>query len=268
MQYKISNRYQAFAVHVVLSIPFVLAVLYLVLQQWQPEPYLTADGGWLILGILLLTFIGVGPLLTLMVYKPGKWGMKIDLVAIALLQFFVFGYGSYVFYSERPVFLVFAANRFTLVSNDDFDKAALPQADWLNNSKPGPVKVFAEIPIDAATKEKILKELMDGKPDVEFRAEFYRSYQKNLDMVLEHSQDIDAIARVSPTNQQKISAFNMKHCSQSSQCAYYPLVGKKRDMVLAIDRNDGSVLGAIDVDPWLRVKRAHIEPSHPVKTVS
>ncbi|MGD8570020.1 MAG: hypothetical protein PVJ39_18175 [Gammaproteobacteria bacterium] len=246
----INNRYQAVAMHFVVSVPFVLALLYMVLAWWQPEPYLTADGGWMMLGVLALTFIGAGPLLTLMVFKRGKKGLVFDLVVIAIVQSFVLCYGSYMFYQARPVFLVFAVDRFTLISTNDIKRSELQQAGWLNRAGSGPIKVVAKLPKDDAERNALLKEVMKGKPDLEFRAGYYQDYRANLDEVLRRSYDIDSLAGRSTVNMQKIAAFNSEHCPQAGACAYYPLIGKARDMVLVINRNDGSVIGAIDVDPW------------------
>ena len=250
MGLKIKNRYWAFGLHFLLSVPFVLVVMYLVLGWWQPEPYLTADGGWTILAVLLTVFIVIGPVLTFLMYKPGKWGLRFDLVVIALLQVSSLCYGAYVFYTERPIFLVFAVDRFTLISMGDFERNDLKQAQWLDGAARGPLKVYAKMPENAQQRDALLKQVMAGKPDLEFRAEYYEAFDPNLNKVLKRSYDIATAARVPATEQRKITAFNKEHCPRVEQCAYFPLIGKKRDMLLVLNREDGSVIGAIDVNPW------------------
>lgn len=254
---KINNRYQAVAVHLIMSIPLMAATLYIVLTRWQPEPYLTADGGWTMLGVLALTFIGAGPLLTLMIYKPGKKGLAFDLVVIAIVQSFVLCYGAYKFYQERPVFMVFAIDRFTLISSNDVNLSELKQTRWRDKagSRPvdahrGPMMVFAKLPESDAERTALLKEVMKGEPDLEFRPARYRDYQANLGKVLQRSFDLARLSERSTGNKRKIEAFNNAHCPQARQCAYYPLIGKARDMMVVINRDSGNVIGAIDIDPW------------------
>lgn len=248
---KIKNRYWAFGLHLLLSLPFISIVLYLVLGWWQPEPYLSADGGWAMLAVMLMVFIVIGPVLTFLVYKPGKWGLRFDLVVIGLLQISTLCFGTYIFYSERPVFLVFAVDRFTLISMDDFDHGDLKQVQWLDESGRGPRKVFAKLPDDQQQREALMNEVMTGKPDIEFRAEYYRAFDVNLVKVLNRSYDISRLAQSSQYKRRSITAFNKKHCPRLEDCAYYPLIGKKRDMILVLNREDGSVIGAINISPWV-----------------
>lgn len=254
---KINNRYQAVAVHLIVSIPFMVGMLYLVLTRWQPEPYLTADGGWIMLGVLALTFIGAGPLLTLMIYKPGKKGLVFDLVVIAIVQSFVLCYGAYKFYQERPVLLVFAIDRFTLVSSNDVNLSELKKVksrakagSGHEYATRGPLMVFAKLPESDAERTSLLKDVMKGEPDLEFRPARYRDYYSNLDTVLQRSFDLGTLSQRSTVNREKIAAFNSDHCVTTGECAYFPLIGKARDMMLVIKRDDGSVIGAIDINPW------------------
>ena len=43
-------------------------------------------------------------------------------------------------------------------------------------------------------------------------------------------------------------------CSSVQSCLYFPLIGKQKTMILVMSRDNGEVLGAIDVDPWARVE--------------
>ena len=76
--------------------------------------------------ILIGVDLVLGPLLTLIVYKQGKPGLKFDLSFIAAVQVAALIYGSYTLHSERPHFLVFAIDRVTLVALSGIDESSMP----------------------------------------------------------------------------------------------------------------------------------------------
>jgi hypothetical protein len=65
---------------------------------WYPPPYFEVDGGWRILRILAGVDVVVGPLLTLILFKPGKPGLKFDMTCIALMQIGALVYGGTIIY--------------------------------------------------------------------------------------------------------------------------------------------------------------------------
>ena len=101
---------------------FVLALMILV---WYPAPYFQALGGQKIAMIVIVVDVIVGPLLTLIVYRPMKKGLKFDLTVIALLQVGALAYGVSVLYQGRPVYVVFVKDRFDIVTAVDIDTDSL-----------------------------------------------------------------------------------------------------------------------------------------------
>ncbi|WP_455221046.1 TfpX/TfpZ family type IV pilin accessory protein [Kaarinaea lacus] len=252
MSLRAANRYQAFGMHFLVSLFIVVNFTFLILSRWYPEPFFSADGGWSIFRMIILVDLVLGPCLTLIIYKPGKKGLKFDMGAIAFVQIAALIYGGSVLYQERPMFLVFSVDRFVLVSSDDVNSDRLKFPALLESESAGPVKVFARMPSDPKERNKFVTEVFSGQPDLEFRAEYYEPYLENLTAILSKSKDIQFLKTVSDSYRQKIESFENNHCHQ--ECAYFPLVGKKQEVLLAISQKDGSVLGSIDVNPWVRKK--------------
>ena len=100
------SRWKAAAIHLSISALIGLATAALVFGVWFPPPYSHAAGADRLILLLLGVDIVVGPLLTLIVYRHGKWGMRFDLWVIALLQAGAFLYGMSVVLTSRPVFVV------------------------------------------------------------------------------------------------------------------------------------------------------------------
>lgn len=121
------TRLKAFATHLGISLIIFLVVLYFILFQWYPFPFFTTDGGWK--GIQILAFVDVvlGPLLTLIVFKPGKKHLKIDMTVIGLVQAAALAWGIWVIHHERPAAAVFVEDYFSTVTTYDIGNRLTPE---------------------------------------------------------------------------------------------------------------------------------------------
>ncbi|MBD3646795.1 MAG: hypothetical protein HUJ31_04930, partial [Pseudomonadales bacterium] len=100
------QRTLAFALHLVITAVLLLVPVWLVARQWYPDFFLFTDGGIRGLQLLIGVQLIVGPVLTLVLFKPGKKGLVSDMILIGVLQFGCLVGGTWILYSERPLFLV------------------------------------------------------------------------------------------------------------------------------------------------------------------
>lgn len=117
------NRYKAAGIHLAISAAVAVVVLALLLLVWYPQPYFRLAGGAGLMLILIGVDVVMGPLLTLIVFDPAKKSLKLDLAVIAALQVAALAYGITVIAQARPVFVVFAGDRFTVVAANQIDPA-------------------------------------------------------------------------------------------------------------------------------------------------
>src|SRR4051812_36214776 len=122
------SRWRASGIHLLLSAAMAAAVLAFMLSVWYPGPLFEAAGGSHLIFILVAVDVTLGPLITLIIFKTGKPGLKFDLAVIATLQVAALAYGMHTVYLARPVYLVFTKDRFDLVSAKDLDPADLGKA--------------------------------------------------------------------------------------------------------------------------------------------
>lgn len=251
MVMKVKNRYQAFGIHFLISFFIVINFSYLVFAQWYPEPFFTAEGGWSVFRIIVIVDLVLGPVLTLIVFKVGKKGLKFDLCVIATVQIVALAYGITILYQERPAYLAFSVDRFVVVSEHDIDRNKLKHPSLVNSkhNEEKPQLVFARLPEDPAERDKLTQEVFAGQPDLEYRAEYYESMEGNLENVMAKSKDIETLKNNPTVDKNKIDQFLKDHCQDG--CGYFPLVGKKRDVLLAINKKNGRVAGGIDINPWI-----------------
>lgn len=249
------SRKRAFLTHLSVSALIVAAACGLIFLLWYPHPYFQAVGAWNVLRVLIGVDLVVGPLLTLIVFKPGKPGLKFDLCVIAVLQLAALGYGLTVIYSERPYFTVFAVDRFFVLAHHDVDLAQLADAQNAGriDDKPlrSPVLVVATRPDGEGLQKLIDETVFGGKPDIERRPEFWSRYEDQAAQVIGRGKPLAALRAARPQGGAKIAALQAKLGLADERIAFLPMTAKNRDVSLLIDATTGSPLDVLDIDPWI-----------------
>ena len=142
------NRWQAFAIHFLISAVILLLLMMVIMWIWFPGILFNVDGGWTGLRIVIGVDMVLGPLLTLVVFNTEKPELKYDLAAIAVFQFSCMAAGMWIVYSERPLALVLAHDTvYSLAAQEfeEFDKDPAILDDF-----PGsyPKLIYTEMPED------------------------------------------------------------------------------------------------------------------------
>src|SRR5688500_20304254 len=100
------SRSRAFSTHLAFSAVIVGAVCALIFFVWYPHPYFQAVGAWNVLRILVGVDLVLGPVLTLILFKPAKRGPKLDLAFIPCVQVAALCHALTVICRDRPYFTV------------------------------------------------------------------------------------------------------------------------------------------------------------------
>ena len=247
------TRFRAFAIHLTASAGIVLALLGLMLWVWYPAPYFEINGGWQVWRILAGVDVVLGPLLTLIVFKPGKPSLKFDMSCIIFIQLAALIYGGTIIYQQRPAFVVFGTDRFTTVSaaEVEFDKLKSPKLQRVAGI--GPLLAQALPPADPKLRQELMfAVIMGGEKDLEYRAELYEPYRPDLAQLRTRSLDLDKIAALDADAKAAIAAFAAHHGGQLENYLYLPLKGKNKDIIMALSAQDGMPAGFISISPWLQ----------------
>jgi hypothetical protein len=249
------SRPRAFLTHLAFSAFAVGTACAVIFFVWYPRPYFQATGAWHVLRVLIGVDLVLGPLLTLIVFKPRKWGLKFDLCVIAALQLAALIYGLTTIYVERPYFTVFAVDRFYVLARKDVAEADLQQYRVAERvgSKPlrGPLPVVAERPTERDALQRLLEEtVFEGKPDLERRPEFWRRYAEATSEVIARSRPLSALRANRPEAAEAISELVAALGLPEERLAFLPLIAKNRDLSFIVDAADGTPLDVLDVDPW------------------
>ena len=237
------SRYSAAFYHLLISLAVFIGLAYLVVFVWYPDFFYTIDGGWEGLRIILFVDLVLGPCLTLVVYKAGKPGLKLDLTCIGLLQTVTLAAGMYVVYSERPTFFVFYEGHFYSASDDSFERYGQLAPNPENHGEKTPVKVIAQVPsnpIEEADFRKIL--YLDGIP--------IWAYEKSYAPLSDHMDDIMAQAfdqkeLIARDEQQLLEPWLEKHGGEVSDYSFFPIHSRYQSPFVAIRNSDQQFVDVI-----------------------
>ena len=248
---KVMSRLQAFAIHLMISSVVVLAFLIVMTQVWYPDYFFEVSAGWGVLKILLIVDLVLGPVITLIIFKAGKPGLRFDLSVIAALQVAALLYGGSIIYQHRPGYLVFAVDRFEVIPVPAVDEAEIPDAELRRMSgNPIPI-IYSSLPDDEETRDQIFSDVLMGGADIELHPELYKSFDENFDKVILKSIDIALLSSRDVETGSRVKEFVSGQNAKLNDFLYYPLIGKNKDMLLVFSRAGGRPIGVIDVDPWL-----------------
>jgi hypothetical protein len=245
------SRRNAFLVHLSLSAAILAILLGIIFFFWYPQPYFEVVGAWYLVRILFCVAIVIGPLLTLIVFKPGKWGLKFDLWFIGVVQVAALVYGIGVIYQERPYYMVFSVNRFELVAKKDLDLTALRYDELRDKPWFDTVQVFARLPEDPEEASRFMDEVIfENKPDLERRPEYWHPYAENAIEATEKAKDIAVLLEEDAETAARASDLIDVYGQEHAKLGYLPLLGRSSDYSMILDMQTGEQLEIIDVNPY------------------
>jgi len=202
--------------------------------------------------VLLGVDLAVGPILTLILYRPNKWGLKFDMTVVVLVQLAALVYGTSVIFTERPYFVVFAVDRFEVIARHEVDVAAITDPRLLEKPVIGPIPVVAVRPDDPAGMQHLIDSVMfKGEPDIERRPEYWQPYTEEKHRVLERIQPLNKLLAAAPEAHAKLERLAEKHGHPLHSLGYLPLIGRDRDFAFIVDATDATLIDLVDVDPWI-----------------
>lgn len=242
------SRWKASGIHLLLSVAVAAAVLIFMLSVWYPRPLFEAAGGDRLIFILMAVDVTLGPLITLIIFKAGKKGLKLDLAVIAALQLAALAYGMHTVYLARPVYLVFTKDRFEVVSASDLDPDDLGKAhpDFARLPLGRPRYIAAVPPPDPAARQKLLMDSLQGK-DLQMHPQFYVPYAQEASNALARAQPLELILKRDPEAVQRRLASAGR---SPDSVKFLPLRGKRADGAVLLDAKTGAPLDIALVDPW------------------
>lgn len=244
------SRWKAASIHLALSALIIGTVVALVLWRWYPPALLRMSGAGTLIGLIAIVDVVAGPLLTLILFRAGKPGLRFDLTMIALAQAALLGYGLFTLASIRPVYLVGAVDRLELVAANELDEADLAQAAerYRRLSWTGPQRVGAKSPQDADLRMIILDRALAGT-DIHLMPSLYVPFEEVQEGLRQRAFALtELLASADARERARIESALDGRSVESVACL--PINSRRGVATMLIDAASGEPLRAVDVDIW------------------
>ena len=206
------TRNRAAIVHLLVSALIVGSVLAVVFFVWYPGFLFAMAGALAPVMVMIGVDVTLGPLLTFIVFKPGKRGLKFDMAFIFTVQIAALAFGAITLFNERPHFLVFAVDRFTAVPARHVDMNALRYEELQDKPLGSPILVYARLPEDQSERSALIDSvLFEGKPDLERRAEYFEPYENGAETIRGRAIALTEFQAVNPAEETEVARAKRRH---------------------------------------------------------
>lgn len=145
-------RGRVLLIHIAFSVLLIALLCFWVLTRWYPGGLLTLQGGVYVLFTVATVTLGVGPLLTFVLFRPEKKKPReliLDITLILVLQMGAFGYGTWILSTQRPAYLAFIYDRFFIITAQDILGSIPPSVNTIQPWLDGPRPVFVTLSFGA-----------------------------------------------------------------------------------------------------------------------
>jgi len=241
---RLRARTSAAGVHLALTLAALIALYAVIRGYWYPGFLFALDGGWQGLRLLSIALLGVGPLLTLVVYRPGKAGLTTDVTLIATLQLAVLGAGTWIIWQERPIALVFAAGQFFTMDRDAYLNAGVPVPDLSRYPGDWPKRIAVRLPEDRAESIHLRARLFRAQQPLRTWSHGYVPLSSARAQLL--AADVGA-GQLRARDPQALRAWLEDRARPASAFAFVPLGARFGYPHVAIEREDGCIAGVVPV---------------------
>jgi len=245
------SRWKAAGIHFGLSALIATVVLVAMYLLWYPPPYFKLMGGAVLVMLIVGCDVVIGPSITAIIFKSGKKGLKFDLAVIGLVQAAALAYGLYTMFEARPVFTVFAVDRFEVVAANDIKPEDLAQArspEFASFPLTGPRVVAAQLPTDPKEKSDLMFALNRAGQDIKNAPRLYVPYDTVAAAAAKKARPIEALQ--DPAARDKVSKAMRELPEGPDKLGFLPLVGRFEDMCMIVDKSTGRMLKTVEASPW------------------
>ena len=243
------HKLRAFAIHIGISAVVFTSVIAILVARWYPGPYFWIDGGLYVMTVAAFVDIGLGPSITLAVYRPRAPRMRAILAAIGLAQLAALGGGVHLLYEYRPLAVAFVGaprNEFFPITRAMLKEARLPDG-LTQGARERPALIVVEMPTDPAETRRLLMAGLTGGTTLWQRTDLYRPAEGEWRsrMLAEGARNERRIEAVHKENAKRVRDFVAAHGGRFDDFLFVPLNARYGRGFLVFARQDGRLIDTI-----------------------
>ena len=238
---------RAFGIHLGISLLIFVVLAYLIVFVWYPGIFFDTDGGWRGMRIIIGVDLVLGPMLTLVVFKAGKPGLKFDLAAIALLQTVCLTAGTYIVWAERPLAVVYVDSRFEVMTTDDYAHLQ-PPPDLDQFPGPYPKRLMVKFPEGLEEATAARQALFAGEHSPATYVAGYVPFDHTDPIFTEDPRDIELI-RTRDAGDDALGEWVQTHGGSLEDYRFYTFSTRYVYRYVGYRIGEGEMTGFLNVQP-------------------
>lgn len=245
-------RIRAALIHLTLSAAVALVVFLPIYFYWYPDVLFEGAGGRDLFFLIVGVDVTLGPLITLVIFKPGKKGLLFDLVVIGILQSAALAFGVYTLFESRPVHLAFVTDRFEVVRANGFPEGELEKARGKGYDKlswSGPSLVGVKMPTDPDEQFKLMVSGFGGV-DAQYYPRYYVPYDDVRPQVVRAARPLETLRKRNPERAGEVAAVLASIERKEEEVRFVPMRAGKYDLTVFVDAKSGEILKITSLFPW------------------
>jgi len=245
------TRSQLFQIRFAATAGLLLLAFLMVRFLWFPSGYFALSGVTKLFLILVAVNFVVGPVLSTILFKPGKWGLKFDLVVVACVELVILTWGLAEIHERRPAFAVFAVDRFEAVSRSEVDLSQLANSGLDAATGFAPQLIYAELPTDVDVMNQLIDDTVFlGKKDIDRRPEFWKPYATGMRFLKAAVLPLSDFLSLQDQRAGVIQRWLDRNDAQAVDYAYLPIQAWSADGVIILHADIGYPVAVLAIDPW------------------
>ena len=245
-------RVKAALIHLTLSAAVAAAVFFPIYFYWYPDVLFESAGGRDLFFLIVGVDVTLGPLITLIIYKPGKRGLLFDLVVIAIMQTAALAFGVYTLFESRPVHIAFVKDRFEIVRANGFPPGELEKARAKGYDKrpwTGPDLVGVKLPTDPDEQFNLMISGFGGV-DAQYYPRYYVPYAEVRGEVVKEARTLEVLRKRNPKRAGEIAQVLGQLGRKEEDVKFIPMRAGKNDLAVFVDAKSGEILKITSLFPW------------------
>lgn len=245
------TRWKASGIHFAISFVVLASVFAFVVWRWYPPELFEMAKARTLLSVLAGVDLVLGPLLTLIIYRHGKKGLKFDLLFIAIVQIAALVFGLHTVWESRPAYIVGTSDRFHLVFANEIDPASAKKAQAEYRRAPwlGPEIVSAPLPKDGKARFEAMIAAMTGL-EIQFDPSKYVAYPSDNREPVKNALTAREVISSAPPAERTAWQNAFERYRDTPDPGLLPLQSSRGSASVLVDRADGRILGYVALNPW------------------
>ena len=238
--------------HLAASVLIAGLTFVIAFELWYPGALFSSAGGRQLFLLIAGVDVTLGPLLTTIVFVPGKRGLAFDIVVIVMLQCAALSYGVWVLFQARPAYIAFVKDRFELVRANDIPDAELARAangPYASLPLAGPKVVGTRMPSDPAEQTRVIISGIGGV-DLQSFPQYYVDYDRVRSDARGRSKPLAQLRALNPADGAAIDRIVAASARTEGGLAFLPMRAGRLDLTVILDARTGEVVTVAALRPW------------------